>query len=710
MFRSLHFMARALIGWLVLVPSMAVLATGLEEYSPPANGSVRVTRDRYGVPHIVARDMRSLFYGAGYCQAEDQIENIALNMLRGQGRSAEYDGLSALPLDHLVRCLDLPGRAVEHYKLLTDNDKLILDAFAAGINDYLAAHRETTADWIQPVTAEQVLAFSDYVDVIFTARNCQEDLAKAGIRLADMQKLPEHEPTLLGSNQFAVAPSRSASRSAILSMDPHLPHTGFFRWYEMHLVGPDINVMGACFYGLPTIGMGRTARSAWCMTVNGPDLGDVFSFQRDPSDPALLKTTKGWERFDIVQEVYRVKTPLGVTEMKLPRQSSPVGPVMVSKDNVAYAFAVPLSDSPDRSAQMMAMAQAKNVAEFRKSLEPLGLVMFNILYADVDGDIFIISNSRLPKRDLRIDSHSIRPGDEQWARWQGYHRTAELPQVLNPPCGYLLNTNSGPQNVTEAVAPRPEDFPPYFMSQQMNSRCRRLTDLLSADKSISWDEVQTYATDTHLIGADTLVPKIIAAIDEGAAQLADQREILEQVRTVLNAWDRRTDVESRGAVLFSSIVRRRDFQTGNSQSDQAAIVGAVVKAAADVQTTFGRLDCPWGDFSRIRRGDVELGVAGNGVREAALDRLGLTALRPTGGDIKEGRRYCQVGTSYAMVVDFSGATRSISILPYGVSENPQSPHFADQLPLYAETKYKPAWFLPEEIRQNAESEVVLTAK
>jgi acyl-homoserine-lactone acylase len=125
---------------------------------------------------------------------------------------------------------------------------------------------------------------------------------------------------------------------------------------------------------------------------------------------------------------------------------------------------------------------------------------------------------------------------------------------------------------------------------------------------------------------------------------------------------------------------------------------------------FGSLDSPWSDYSRIRRGVIDMGIAGNAAQGAALDKLGMTALRPTNGQENEGRRYCGGGTSYAMIVDFKPPTRAVSILPYGISENPDSPHFADQLPLYAEGRYKPAWFWPQEILDNCSSDTVLSCQ
>ena len=247
------------------------------------------------------------------------------------------------------------------------------------------------------------------------------------------------------------------------------------------------------------------------------------------------------------------------------------------------------------------------------------------------------------------------------------------------------------------------------MSQQRNSRWRRLSSLLSADKSLTWQAMHTYATDTHLVASDEYVPRIVKALEGAADASADQAPILAEVRTVLSQWDRRSDLDSQGAVLFQAILKDRRFQKAVGDDDQAGMIEAILAAAAEIRQQFGNLGCTWGEFSRIRRGDIELGIAGNGARDGALDRMGMTALRPTAGEVRDGRRLCQGGTSYAMLVDFNGRTRAMSILPFGVSEHPDSPHFADQLPLYVEGRYKPAWFWPDEVSENSLSDQVLTA-
>jgi acyl-homoserine lactone acylase PvdQ len=703
-------MFRSTIVCLLLGLAATCSAATFEQYNPPPRGQVRILRDEYGTPHVIAADDRSLFYGAGYVQAEDQLPNLIQNYLRAAGRAAEFEGPAELPLDHLIRSLQVPQRGDAQYEQLPQESKRQLEGFADGVNAFIREHREALPDWIAPVRPADVMRFATYVDVLFCIGHCREDLERAGVRLAALDPLPRGE-TVHGSNQFAIAPARSATATALLSMDPHLRHSGFHRWYEMHLVGPSLNVMGACFIGSPYVSMGRSATTAWCMTVNAPDLGDVFSFDIHPEKPREYRDLDGWKPFEEGEEVYRVRSGEKLIERRLPVRRTALGPVVATLGDKALVFALPWSDSSNRVKQFAGMAQAKTVEQFKDALRPLGLVMFNVVYADLAGDIFYISNGRVPRRDQRISSHDLRPGHEPWARWQGYHELDELPQVLNPPAGYVLNCNSGPQNVCPDVAPKPADFPPYLMGQQANSRSRRLTALLAADSEITFDEMQRYATDTHLEAADAWLPVLLAklksALEAEKIDNAALRTRIEQAIQILAAWDGRTDLSSVGAGLFVHLAHDERFPACLNDENPDRLVETVLARSAEFERRFGRLDAPWSEFSRIRRGDIELGVAGCGSREA---RLGpLVALRPSYGIAENGCRLCVGGSSYGMIVDFSCGVRAISCLPFGVSDDPASKHFADQLPIYAKAQFKPAWFEPEEILAHRESDRILEA-
>ncbi len=325
-----------------------------QDYGAPQAGNVLIIRDAYGVPHIIARDNRSLFFGVGYAQAEDQLENLSLNYLRSQGRAAEREGQSELQIDVLVRALKIPERARELYANLDPEIKSQWDGFAAGVNHFIHQNRQQIPDWIESVDPYNVGSFAMYIDTMFALGHCRSDLESAGVKLS--QSIPQADlGAHFGSNQFAVSPQRSATGACMLSMDPHLRLSSFFRWYEMHLVGPEINAMGACFFGSPYVSMGRTEQTAWCMTVNGPDLGDVFTFAVNPSDPTQYKGVNGWEKFATSTNTIKVKTAEGVVERSFPALETKVGPVVHVKDGIAYVFALPTSNDSSRASQLYEM-------------------------------------------------------------------------------------------------------------------------------------------------------------------------------------------------------------------------------------------------------------------------------------------------------------------------------------------------------------------
>lgn len=690
----------------MLALSLAFTVTSLRaekpgDYGAPEAGQVRIVRDTYGVPHIIARDNRSMFFGVGYAQAEDQLENLAMNYLRSKGRASEREGMSELQIDILIQSMQIPQRAREVFGQLDPETKGQWDGFAAGVNHFIKEKGTKIPSWIERVEPHDVIGFAMYIDTMFALSYCRNDLVSGGVKLS--QNIPAANlGSEFGSNQFAISPKRSASGACMLSMDPHLRLSSFFRWYEMHLVGPAVNAMGACFFGSPYVSMGRTEQTAWCMTVNGPDLGDVFTFQVNPDDPTQYKGIHGWQKFDMSVNTFKVKSADGFEQKSLPSLRTEVGPVVAVKDGVAYVFALPTTNETSRVDQLYNMMRARTMPEFRDSLKPLGLVMFNILYADKHGDVFYISNGRVPRRDTRITSDKFRPGDQAWARWQGFHPIEELPQVANPSAGYILNTNSGPQNVTPDGSPDLKDFPAYMNNHQANSRSRRLDHLLRGDPSLTFEEMKTYATDTMVEVDEQYIGRIYALAEQDGG--ADT-EFLRQSVAILKKWDRRTDLESRGAVLFHALANDRGFNTVVNGEDPAAAVQGFVKVAKQVQQQFGSVDVPWKEFSRIRRGDIDCGVAGSG---GVGSKVG-PALCPTNGEIKDGKRYCLGGSSYGMIVDFSGKTKAISCLPFGVSEDPNSPYFANMLPLYAERQFKPAWFFPDEVQANAKSEMTLKA-
>lgn len=678
--------------------SQAQSRVSLSDYGEAAEGEVRILRDSYGVPHIVSNDQVSLFFGAGYALAQDQLERLGLNYLSANGRAAEVLGADEVQNDTLVRLLQLPQRAAKGYASLSPDRRRLIDAYARGINRFIeTADESQKPEWIEPISSEDVVAFGLYVNAMFAVNDCIRDLRMNGVQLS--YTAPFQSQGTWGSNQFAIAPKKSATHSCMLSMDPHLRHSGFFLWHEMHLIGPEINVMGASLIGLPFVGMGRTVDTAWCMTVNGPDLGDIFVLEVDPKNPKRYKTPDGWEQFVARQEKLRIKAGNRFMERDLPILNSKFGPVITVQGNRAYAVKLSVPAGEDSIEQGFQMMVAKNLSEFKQALKLQGLLMFNILYGDRAGDIFFVSNGRVGKRSEEIDSHALRPAAEASSDWEGIHAFKELPQVENPSSGYLMNTNSGPQNTTIPKQLQPSDFPSYMIGHTDNSRSRRLEQLLKDDSSVTWQELIEYATDTKL-EADDVLSKMFSLLEKRKPSSSEKQT--DDILQVLEDWDRRADVASKGTVLFYYLINDQACLTALAASDASSFQQNAIQVGKNVVDQFGSLDVAWGEFSRIRRGDKELPMAG----WPASGPVGST-LRPIGGRLNGNKHYCYGGSSYGMLVDFSGRSQSVSCLPFGVSGQPSSPNFDNMLPLYSQRKFKPTNFLPEDLRADIASEITL---
>ncbi|MHC5066184.1 MAG: penicillin acylase family protein [Planctomycetota bacterium] len=682
---------------------LVLIASGCSTPGGAREGNVRILRDQYGVPHVYSNSERGLFYGAGYAQAEDQIENLAKNYLRAAGRLAEIEGELALPRDILVRAFGIPEQARTGFSEIDPDIRSHFESFAAGVNAFIAEHREEVPEWIQEVSPEDAVALALYSNLMFTLPHCERDLRNAGVEFVRLAGTGNSATTPMASNQFSVSPGRSGTGAAMLSMDPHLALRGWTRFYEFHLSSPDLNVMGATFLGLPYIGMGHNGRVAWSMTVNSPDLGDVFALELNPGNPLQYRGPTGWEDISSRVESMGVTTPTGLATRRNQFLSTRFGPIVAQGEGVAYAFAIPSIESLSSLRQLYDMSKARDIGSLRTAIAAQGIPLFNILSIDTAGDSYFISSGRIPLRDTRISSKAIRPAAESWAEWKGYHRTDELPQSMGDSSGIMLNTNSGPASVCSDPQLATERFPTYMIGHSANSRSRRLRELLGTDTSVSWEEMREYATDTRIELADRVIPALTAAIAQFGDKFDGDKELLAQCMQVLRSWDRHTDIDSRGAIYFIQIGLHPGSQALLSKgiSEPNEVLEIMVDAAQRTIDEFGSLDAPWGDYSRLRIGDLDIPCAGYG------DILS-PAVRPTRGTLRRGKSVAEVGTAYAMLVDFSGRGRAMSILPYGQSQDPESPHFADQASLYSQGQYKPAWFHRDEVEANKSREYSLT--
>lgn len=204
---------------------------------------VIIYRDKYGVPHVVGESEEAVMYGFGYAQAEDHLEDMIIDYLTATGRLSEFLGEKYVSMDYKIRALKIPDHVYEYRKdQISDHVYKLASAFARGINRYIEEHEDELPKWIRDfrVRPEDIIAWGYYIVLSRSIGEAENELNGSGI-----------EPSLEGSNEWAIGRSRIVDGSVILLADPHLPWTGMHRWYEAHLMGGNLNVYGATFYGIP---------------------------------------------------------------------------------------------------------------------------------------------------------------------------------------------------------------------------------------------------------------------------------------------------------------------------------------------------------------------------------------------------------------------------------------------------------------------------
>jgi len=653
-------------------------------------GSAKVTiyRDHFGIPHVVGESEEATFYGFGYAQAEDHLLDMVHNYLRASGRLSEYLGRSYLDEDYKTRLIGASQLAQRVWGKLPIKYKRIIEAFAEGVNKYIEEHLNELPDELREyrVSPTDVIAWSYLIQLSRSVSDALDEIGK-------IKNVP-----LELSNEWAVAPWRTKTNVTILLGDPHLPWHGMSRWYEAHLICDDLNVYGTTFYGVPFIIIGFNDHIAWTFTRNGPDLADVFVERVKVKGGELYYLTeRGWVKAEVKRFSIKVLGEGEVTKLAYYTRHGPIIKVDL-KSGIAYSIALEGLESDDLIVQFYLINKAKNLREFKEALKLKGIILWNVLYADVNGNLFYLYNARVHHKSEKYDPNKPRPGWLRDAQWEDIVSFDELPKVENPSSGFIQNNNVMPWFVTINCTIKPEDYPTYLVNRKagLNDRGRRAIEVLS--KAYNWtvEDALSLAVDTYVIKAELYKPKILEEFHKalGEGYSSNYLEYVRKAIDILKEWNNRAEVSESGMTVF--YFWWREFSKGN-----IGILEALEKAVKEMLRLYGDVDVSWGSVHVIRRKDVELPIAGG--------TKGLPALWMATGDMKEGKMICDSGSSFTMLVILrKGGVEAYTLLPYGESEDPNSSHYIDQMYLKSQSKLKKVPFYLEEIMKSVESRIVLT--
>ena len=665
-----------------------------------AAGKAEILWDQYGVPHIFAATREQMFYAHGWAQMQNQANLILRLYGESRGRAAEYWGPSHLELDKWVQLNGVPELAKTWYEAQDPQFRKYLDEFARGMNDYAKAHPDAIgAEYrvVLPVTGLDVIEHplrAVHFGYMGSRERMQREVnaSMRGRAVAELTTPLEEE--LAGeSNTWAIGPPHSANGKAMLIINPHLAWgETFYRYMEVHLVGPGYDLYGAPQIGFPVPVVGFNRKAGWSRTVNTIDTVDFYKLTVKDGQYEFDGQLRP---FETSSKTLKVKQADGsFTEEKLAIRRSVHGPVVYDSGGMTVAMRVAGLDRPKMLEEWFRMGEAQNLAEFTSALKMMSVPMWNQNYADSDGHILMVCVGLVPKRKSGDYAYwgKVVPGDTSDTLWKDYLSYDELPKSLDPASGWNQNTNEPPWMMTLPRLDRTK-YPAYVSPDgetlpQM--RTLRSLRMITEEPKISYEKLFADKVSTRMELADRVLPDLLKAAGGNS-----------EAAKVLEKWDHLTEVDSRGAVLFQMFADRylagqggmaskfrvkydpaNPLETGTGLADPEGALKALAAAADACVKTYGSLGVKWGDVFRFGSGDGDVPGNGGSGNSGVFRTVAYTR--------KEGNKYYAAhGETFVCTVEFGAAQRAQCAVSYGNASQPGSPHLADQLPLMTEKKLHP---------------------
>ncbi|HJO03504.1 MAG TPA: penicillin acylase family protein [Acidobacteriota bacterium] len=701
---------------------------------------ITIIRDDWGIAHIYGATDADAVFGMIYAQAEDDFNRIEVNYLNSMGRLAEAEGEAEIYRDLRMKLFIDPEEMEAQYAASPEWLKALMDAWADGLNYFLHTHPQ--------VKPRVISRFEPWMALTFSEGSIGGDIER--VSLFDLEgfygspsdaamnaALPSHtgaapqlmlagnaaavdderyaEPT--GSNGFAIAPANTVNGNALLLINPH---TSFYFRSELHMVSEEgLNAYGAVTWGQFFVYQGFNETAGWMHTSTTADNIDEYGYEVSARDDGVYYPYGDAERRlreATITVPYRVAD--GMAEREFTVYYSHHGPIVREADG--RWVAVKLMNEPMSAlTQSYTRTKAANYVQYRQIMDLHTNSSNNTVFADGEGNIAYFHSNFVPIRDTRFDWTQPVDGSDPATEWQGLTPVDESPNALNPPEGWIQNTNNWPYSVSGESSPRQQDYPPYMDRRGENARGVHAIRVLDGRTDFTLDSLIDAAYDSYLTAFEPLVPPLLGAYDETPASEPLKAELAEQIE-LLRGWDLRYGVDSVAtalAIFWGDEIMRDAAASARAAgvpvSDYIATraparqrLDALAAASKRLTDDFGSWQTPWGEINRFQRltGDIvqphddnapSIPVAFASGRWGSLASFGASRFNTE-------RLYGTGGNSFVAVVEFGDRLQARAVTAGGESGDPASPHFNDQAERYAAGDLRPVYFYREDVEANRE--------
>ena len=685
--------------------------------------NVTITRDTWGIPHIHGKTDADAVFGLVYAQAEDDFNRVETNFINSQGRLAEAEGEAEIYRDLRMKLFISPDSLRADYARSPEWLKALMNAWADGLNFYLAKHPDVKPRVITHFEPWMALSFSEGSiggDIERVNLNQLEafygNTTRGEDKSSDIDGDGPNEPT--GSNGVAIAPSNTVGHHSLLLINPH---TSFFFRAEVKVESDEgLNAYGAVTWGQFFVYQGFNERAGWMHTSSGVDAIDEYLETIVKKGDKLFYKYGTEERPVTVSTiVVPYKAASGVASKQFTVYRTHHGPII--REQNGKWVAIRLMEDPVKAlTQSYTRTKARDYKTFKQSMELHTNSSNNTIYADADGNIAYFHGNFIPRRNARFDWTRPVDGSDTATEWHGLLSVDETPKLLNPASGWLYNSNNWPWSAAGPSSPKRADYPAYVESgREESARGYHALRVLSNRKDFTIERLRAAAYDSYLPAFERLIPSLLTAYDGLPATDPLKTKLAEQI-ALLRAWDYRwavASVPTSVAVFWGEELTRRvgaeARRAGMSADDYivdkatpAERVQALAAASDKLAADFGAWKTPWGDINRFQRltGDIvqPFNDAGPsipvGFTSSRWGSLASFGARPYKGTKKW---YGTSGNSFVAVVEFGDSVRAIAVTAGGESGHPSSPHFNDEAQRYATGNLREVYFYPSQLKAHA---------
>ena len=481
--------------------------------------NVTIIRDTWGVPHVFGKTDADAVFGLLYAQCEENFNAVEENNLEMLGRLGEVYGESYLYSDLQMQLIYDTASAIADYKKSPLWLKKLLDASADGVNYYLYKHPQVKPKILkrfEPWFA--LLRTNGSISATQTGGLTTADIkamypAKDGSTSFIEKQVPFYEVDATGSNGFAVSPSRTASKNAILYINPHVT---FYYRSEMQMVSEEgLNAYGAVTWGTFFIFQGFNEHCGWMHTTGQADVADLFAEKTIENEGSIF--------YEYDKKLLRVKSkPINIGYKKgdtILQQSFTTyatvhGPIM-GKRRGEWLSLKENNRSMDALMQSWLRTKTKGFEDFKKLMNMRSNTSDNTVFADDKGNIAYWHGNFIPKRDKSFDHSLIVDGSNAATNWKGIHTLDEIVHVYNPASGWIQNCNSTPFTVSGNSSPKKELYPTYMAPDGENFRGINAVRLLSKYNNLTIDKmIDSVGYNRYLAAFDYLMQAFLDAYNE----------------------------------------------------------------------------------------------------------------------------------------------------------------------------------------------------